>query len=70
MVELTSSLPVLLIINSIVIISLILNQNDSTKDSITSSTASSSINPLERFTWGTLILQLSLLLIKIKTNDF
>ena len=70
MVELTSSLPVLLIINSIVIISLILNQNDSAKDSITSSTASSSINPLERFTWGTLILQLSLLLIKIKTSDF
>ena len=70
MIELTSSLPVLLIINSIVIISLILNQNDSAKDSITSSTASSAINPLERLTWGTLILQLSLLLIKIKTNDF
>ena len=70
MIELNSSFTVLLVVNSIIIISLILNQNESAKDSITSSTTSSSVNPLERLTWGTLILQLSLLLIKIKTNDF
>jgi len=68
--ELTNSLPYLLIINSIFIISLILTQNESTKDSITSSTSSSIVNPFEQFTWGSLVLQLSLLLIKIKTNDF
>jgi hypothetical protein len=70
MIELNSSLTVFLVVNSILIIGLVLNQNDSAKDSVTSSTISSTINPLERLTWGTLILQLSLLLIKIKTNDF
>ena len=67
MIELTSSLPFILLLNSIVIFGLILSQNDSAKDSATSN---SSINPFERFTWGSLILQFSLLLIKIKTNDF
>jgi hypothetical protein len=52
------------------IIGLILSQNESSKDSIMNSNSSSSINPFERLTWGSLILQLSLLLIKIKTNDF
>lgn len=70
MIELNSSFTVLLVVNSIIIIGLVLNQNESAKDSITSSTKNSSVNPLERLTWGTLILQLSLLLIKIKTNDF
>jgi hypothetical protein len=69
MMELTNSVSILLVINSIITIGLILNQNDSTKDSITS-TSSSAVNPFERLTWGTLILQLSLLLIKIKTSDF
>ena len=70
MMELNNAFTVLLVINSVVTIGLILNQNESGRDSITSSTTSSAINPLERITWGTLILQLSLLLIKIKTNDF
>jgi uncharacterized membrane protein len=70
MIELTNSLPIILLINSLITIALILNQNDSAKDSITSSTSSSSVNPFERLTWGTLVLQLSLLLIKIKTTDF
>jgi len=70
MIELNNSLPIFLLINSLLAIGLILNQNDSAKDSITSSTSSSSVNPFERLTWGTLILQLSLLLIKIKTSDF
>jgi len=69
MMELTNSVSILLVINSIITIGLILNQNDSTKDSITN-TSSSAVNPFERLTWGTLILQLSLLLIKIKTSDF
>ena len=77
MIELTTEtttgltfLPVILLINSLLIIGLILSQNDSSKDSIMNSNSSSSINPFEKLTWGSLILQLSLLLIKIKTNDF
>ena len=68
MIEFNNSLPIFLLINSLLAIGLILNQNDSAKDSITSSTSNSSVNPFERLTWGTLILQLSLLLIKIKNH--
>jgi uncharacterized membrane protein len=70
MIEFTSSLPIILLANSIVAIVLILSQNDSAKDSITTSTSNSTMNPLEKLTWGSLVLQFSLLLIKIKTNDF
>jgi uncharacterized membrane protein len=70
MIEFTSSLPIILLANSIVAIGLILSQNDSAKDSITTSTSNSTMNPLEKLTWGSLVLQFSLLLIKIKTNDF
>ena len=56
----------ILIINSFLIIGLILNQNDSTKDSIVSQNSNSTANPLENLTWILLILQLFLLLIKVK----
>ncbi len=56
----------ILIINSFLIIGLILNQNDSTKDSIVSQNSNSTTNPLESLTWILLILQLVLLLIKVK----
>jgi hypothetical protein len=52
------------------IIGFILNQNESSKDSIAKQNSSSSSNPFENLTWSSLILQLSLLLIKIKSNDF
>jgi hypothetical protein len=70
MIELNSTLGIVLLINSLITIGLILNQNDSAKDSVTSSTSRSSVNPFENLTWGTFVLQLSLLLIKIKTSDF
>ena len=70
MIEFNNKFGIFLLINSLITIGLILNQNDSAKDSITSSTSSSSVNPFEKLTWGTLVLQLSLLLIKIKTSDF
>jgi hypothetical protein len=70
MIEFNNTFGIFLLINSLITIGLILNQNDSAKDSITSSTSSSSVNPFEKLTWGTLVLQLSLLLIKIKTSDF
>jgi uncharacterized protein with PQ loop repeat len=69
-IELTSPLTFLLLINSILIILLILNQNDNIKDSITNQNSNSSNNPLENITWISFLFQLSLLLIKIKTNDF
>lgn len=70
MFESNSPLNFIVIINSLIIIGFILNQNDSAKDSVTTRSSSAGSNPLENLTWVSLILQLSLLLIKIKTNDF
>jgi hypothetical protein len=58
----------LLILNSFFSIGLILNQNESTKDSTTVQ-LSSTENPLEKLTWGCFLLQLVLLLIKTKITD-
>jgi preprotein translocase subunit SecG len=69
-IESSNPLNLILILNSIAIIGFILNQNDSAKDSVTNQNSSSSTNPFEKLTWASLFLQLSLLLIKIKTNDF
>ena len=69
MIDVINSISLLIGINSLFAIILVLNQNDSTKDSITNRTPSSS-NPFEKLTWFSLIAQLSLLLIKIKSNDF
>jgi preprotein translocase subunit SecG len=68
--EITSPLTVILGINSILLIGFILNQNESSKDSITNQKSTSLSNPFEKLTWIAVILQLSLLLIKIKTTDF
>ena len=70
MIEITNSLPVLVLLNSLFILALVLSQNESAKDSIVKSGSSSSLNPLEQFTWGSFILQFGLLLIQIKTNNF
>jgi preprotein translocase subunit SecG len=64
-----NSFTLILLINSIFLIGLILNQNDSTKDSSSNQTSRSSLNPLEKFTWIGLIIQLILLLIQIKITD-
>jgi uncharacterized membrane protein len=69
-IESNNPLNLIVILNSIVIIAFILNQNDSAKDSVSTQNSSASRNPLENLTWVSLILQLSLLLIKIKTSDF
>lgn len=68
--EITSPLALIVGINSILLIGFILNQNESSKDSITNQKSTSLSNPFEKLTWIALILQLSLLLIKIKTTDF
>ena len=62
-------LTLLLIINSILLISLTITQNESSKDSAISQN-SSVTNPFEILTWITLIFQLLLLLIKQKITDF
>jgi preprotein translocase subunit SecG len=68
-IETENPLTLILIGNSIVLIGLILNQNETTKDSLTKQTSKSSSNPLEKVTWTCLIIQLILLLLKMKITD-
>ena len=70
MVQITSSLNLILLVNSLVAIFFILNQNESSKELTANSNSTSVSNPLEDLTWGCLVLQLVLLLIKLKTTDF
>ena len=70
MFEFITPVTFLLLANSLVTIALILNQNESIKDSITTQTSTSSTNPLEIFTWICLGFQVILLLIKIKVIEF
>lgn len=64
-----NSFTLILLINSTFLIGLILNQNDSAKDNSSNQTSRSSLNPLEKFTWVGLVIQLILLLIQIKITD-
>lgn len=70
MIQLTQPLTLMILINSAITITLILNQNDSSKDATTNQNSSSLANPLENVTWICFILQLILLLIKTKITDF
>jgi hypothetical protein len=67
-VQIISSLNLILLVNSLIAIFFILNQNESSKELTANSNSTS--NPLENLTWGCLFLQLVLLLIKTKTTDF
>jgi hypothetical protein len=62
-------LTLLIIINSILLISLTITQNESSKDSAISQN-SSVTNPFEILTWIAVIFQLLLLLITQKITDF
>jgi uncharacterized protein with PQ loop repeat len=68
MIESINALNLILFFNSILIIALILNQNESSRDAILNQNSVS--NPLEKFTWASFLLQIVILLIKIKVNDF
>ena len=68
--ETTNPLNILLTINSIVTIGLILNQNESAKDSMTTQNSNSSSSPFELATWVCLFIQLIILLIKFKVVEF
>jgi uncharacterized protein with PQ loop repeat len=70
MIETSNFLPFLFIINSIFLLFLIFNQNDSAKDSVTTQNSTSLENPFEKITWISFSLQFVILLIKIKTTDF
>ena len=69
MIGTENPLTLILIGNSIVLIGLILNQNETTKDSLTKQNSKSSSNPLEKATWVCLIIQLILLLLRTKITD-
>lgn len=68
--QLSSSLNLLLLGNGLLTIGFILNQNETNKDSITNRNSTSSSNPLETLTWGSVLVQLILLLVQTKTTDF
>ena len=68
--ESISPLTFLLILNSLLSIILILNQNESKKESATNQSESSVSNPLETGTWICLFLQFLLLILKVKGTDF
>jgi preprotein translocase subunit SecG len=70
MTELLNPLTFLLLVNSIITITLVLNQNDSAKDSTSVQNSAFVSNPLEKFTWICLFFQLILLLLKTKITDF
>lgn len=69
MSEEISSFNFVLFVNSIVTVGLILNQNETTKDSANKQNESSASNPFEMVTWVCLILQFILLLGKVKINN-
>ena len=70
MVQILNPLTFLLLLNSFITITLVLNQNDSAKDSASVQSSTSLSNPLEKFTWICFAFQLSLLLLKTKITDF
>ena len=59
---------IILIVNSLSVVSLVLTQNETTKEEL--SKKSSSSNPLELVLWFTIILELILLLVQTKASDF
>lgn len=58
-----------LALNSLLTIGLILNQNESAKDSSITQNSSSITNPFESLTWICLVIQLILLLLNFKFNE-
>jgi len=59
---------IILIVNSLSVVSLVITQNETAKEDL--SKRSSSSNPLELVLWFTVILELILLLIQTKVSDF
>jgi hypothetical protein len=68
-IESNNPLNMFLALNSLLTIGLILNQNESAKDSSITQNSSSITNPFESLTWICLVIQLILLLLKFKFNE-
>jgi hypothetical protein len=68
-IESNNPLNIFLALNSLLTIGLILNQNESAKDSSITQNSSSITNPFESLTWICLVIQLILLLLKFKFNE-
>ena len=69
--EISKLINLILTINSCLLIILIFNQNDNTKESVSNKNSngnSSLTNPFEKITWISLSIELLFLIIKIKTN--
>ena len=69
MMESNTTLDIILSINSVLIIGLILNQNESAKDSSTTQSSTSITSPFESLTWICLFIQLLLLLLQVKFKE-
>lgn len=69
MMESNTTLNIGLSINSVLLIGLILNQNESAKNSSTTQNSTSITNPFESLTWICLFIQLVLLLLQFKFNE-
>jgi preprotein translocase subunit SecG len=63
-------LNIILGINSLIIIFLILNQNESTKETSSNVTNVEISNPLQNITWVCIFFEFLLFLIKTKINSF
>ena len=59
---------IILIVNSLSVVSLVLTQNETAKEDL--SKKSSSSNPLELVRWFTVMLELIVLLLQTKVSDF
>lgn len=70
MIEITYPLPFLLIMNNILTITLIVNQNENTKDFTNNKISTFSSNPLEKITWICVLIEILLLLLKVKVLSF
>lgn len=66
MTSFSNILNFLLIANSFILIILILNQNENSKETINKQNTVSVGNPLEKFTWFFLFLEFNFLCIRIK----
>ena len=65
----SSTLTIILVINSVIAVGLILNQNESAKDAASNATNTEISNPLQNITWFCVFLELILLLVKTKITD-
>ena len=65
-----NTLTIALLINSFILIVLILNQNESAKDSASNAINTEISNPLQNITWLCVFLEFILLLLKSKITEF